>query len=150
MKIRTKAVDSISNYKYRHPHAEIARTLEYRQILDHFSLFHSACLDASLRKENNKFAYVSYIQGNPGIGKSFICQKMFCMSDPEAAKNTEFADFAQSSFAIYYDLQSRPEVDYAYYLFDLANAISQHEKKPASFPDSPQHLPGIKNYAAVS
>ena len=125
MRIKERKSYNTGNYICRNPKAEIYREEECRRIMAHYDTFHTECLEAALQKKNNTYAYVSYLQGYPGIGKSFLCEKMYRIFQNEHAKEC---------ITIFYNLQNREQTDFALYLFDLANAFSQYVENASVFP----------------
>ena len=125
MRIKERKSFSTGNFICHNPKAEISREQECRRIMAHYDTFHTECLEAALQKKNNTYAYVSYLQGYPGIGKSFLCEKMYRIFQNEHAKEC---------ITIFYNLQNREQTDFALYLFDLANAFSQYVENASVFP----------------
>lgn len=125
MRIKERKSYNTGNYICRNPKAEIYREEERQRIMAHYDTFHAESLEAALHEKNNAYAYVSYLQGYPGIGKSFLCKKMYHIFHNEHAKEC---------IPIYYDLQSREQTDFALYLFDLANIFSQYVENASIFP----------------
>ena len=125
MRIKERKSFNTGNFICQNPKAEISREQECRRIMAHYDTFHTECLEAALQKKNNTYAYVSYLQGYPGIGKSFLCEKIYRIFQNEHAKEC---------IAIFYNLQNREQTDFALYLFDLANAFSQYVENASVFP----------------
>ncbi len=125
MRIKERKPYQTADFIGRNPSAEISRQQECQQILNHYNAFHDACVLAASDQKNNEYAYVTYLQGDPGIGKSFLCRRMH---------RTFREKYEKACISIYYDLQSREQTDIACYLFDLAKACCQSMQNAHLFP----------------